>query len=208
MWVVARGMRRPARVLDRWAVIVGFYVAAALVGGLLVFTGLPSDFCLSASVVLCIVAFWCGVLLVPTNGTVFGVIGGLIAAMALAYTLPTGVQTATLALRGSTIDSTVIDVKSMEGKSTWIIYRYKLADPDGHEITGRLTETGGFNDGRRVGDHVLVVADPDGLVDPETPSQVAAARRHWIVCGISFLVTALMALWSARSVPSPSPAPD
>src|SRR5689334_15940153 len=101
IWVVGRGMRRPVRVRDRWAVIVGSYVAAALVGGLLVFTGLPSDLCATASTVLCIMASPVVVSLVPINGSVFGVIGGVLAALVFAFTLPSGIQTATLALRGS-----------------------------------------------------------------------------------------------------------
>jgi hypothetical protein len=194
-------LRRPVTVQGRFAVVLGLYVAAALVAGLLTFARLPGTWSVGLAVVAWAGAFGIGLWLVRVVGSGWSVVGGMFAGLVFVLTASGGVHATTLELRGVTVYSTVIDVSSAESRAS-ITHVYKLADPEGHQIAGHLSETGDLLSGhRRVGDHVLVVADPDGLVDPETPGQIADARLVWIANGLSLVATAIMALRTARSGP-------
>jgi hypothetical protein len=194
-------LRRPVTVPGRLAVVLGLYVAAALVPGLLTFARLRGGWSVGAALMAWAGAFLISLWLVPVAGSGWSVVGATLAGLVFVLTASESVHATTLELRGVTVYSTVIDVSSVESRAS-IAHVYKLADPAGHQIAGHLSETGDLLSGHRpVGDRVLVVADPDGLVDPETPGQLAGARLAWIANGVSFVVTAFMALWTARSGP-------
>jgi hypothetical protein len=187
-------------VQGRLAVVLGLYVAAALVAGLLAFSH-SGGWSVGVALMAWVAAFGIGLWLVRVVGSGWSVVGGLFAGLVFVVTAPSCVHAATLELRGARVDSAVLEVRSSVGKAS-IGHEYTLADPQGHRIAGHLSETGDLlSNNRRVGDHVLVVADPDGLVDPETPDQLADARLVWIANGVSLVVTVFMALRTARSAP-------
>jgi hypothetical protein len=188
-------------------VVLGLYAVAASVAGLLTFARLPSLWSTGAAAVAWAGAFGTGLWLARPFANGWNVLGGMFAGFVFVLTTPSCVHAATLELRGVNVYSTVINVNSNESKAAKG-YTYKLADPQGHEIAGHLLETGDLlSEPRRVGDHVLVVADPGGLVDPETPGQLSG-RLSWIANGLSLVGTVFMALWAARSGPGVKHAPS
>ena len=188
-------------VQGRFATVLGPYVAVALVVVLLVFARVPATWSVGISLMAWAVALLIGLRLVRVAGSGWSVIGGAVAGLVFVLTASSGVHATTLELRGVFVYSTVIEVGSSDSRAS-ITCVYTLAGPDGRQIAGHLSESGDLlSSHRRVGDHLLVVADPDGLVDPETPGQVANARPVWIANVVSFVVTAFMAIWTAGSVP-------
>jgi hypothetical protein len=194
--------RRGRTISGRTGLILGLWVGAAIVAGLASFAHLPGILPEAVVILAWLGAFLLGQRLVEGSG--WGLIGGVLAAGTFVVATFYGVHASTLALGGATVTATVVDINTARAKSS-TTYLYKLAGPDGHDIGGRLSEDFDLFD---VGDQVVVVADPAGLVDPELPGEVDAGRPIWITSGISFVVTGLMALWMAwipRKVPAPLP---
>ena len=193
-----RQPRHSRTIYGRVGAILGLHVAAAVVAGLVSFARLPGGLPLFVVIVA-----WLGALLTCTRlnlGTFWSMLGVAITGAVFVFTAFYAVHSSALASRGVTVRATVVDV----GRPGRGEYLYQLADPDGRPIQGGLFE---MSDDYGVSDQLVVVVDPAGLVRPETAGEVAAARPMWIANGVSFGVTALIALWAARSVPREERAP-
>ncbi|GLL04589.1 hypothetical protein [Dactylosporangium matsuzakiense] len=197
--------RRPQTFIARAATVFGLYAAAALLAGLLSLARLEGDLPLIASAILTAVAFATGRYLLREGDSTSPVkasnswsqFGGIVAGIVLVTSTLFGVHASVLACRGETVSATV-DGVDVAGRGRSRAYLYRLVDADGHRIPGYLTE--GLEQ-FAVGSRLTVVVDPDGLVQPETLSEVEDAKPIWIVNGIGLVATGFMALFSARSRP-------
>src|SRR5215469_12127753 len=118
-------------VQGRFAVVLGLYLAAALVAGLLTFARLPGSWSVGLVLMAWAGAFGTGLWLVRVVGSHWSVVGGMFAALVFVLTTSDGVHATTLEMRGVTVYSTVIDVSSTESKAS-ITHIYKLADSEGN----------------------------------------------------------------------------
>jgi hypothetical protein len=168
------------------------YLAAGLAAGLVAFARLPGEIPTVA-----VAAVWIGAFLICRRlgqETVASVCVELVTGIVFVMTAFYTVHASTLAVRGVQVQATVTDISTARTRGS-TTYSYRLAGPDGHPVKGgRLAEqSSGFD----VGDKVTVIADPDGLVAPEKPGEVATVRRWWIANGSSFAATVLAVLWAA-----------
>jgi hypothetical protein len=193
--VVAPRLHRPRTALAKAATILGVYAAAALGGGLIPFLALPGNMPFMAVAFVFVVALVVGQQLVQASS--WSALGGALAGFALMFTTFYGVPLGVLAWRGQTIQATVISVQTSRYKAS-TTYFYGLADARLRRLPGHLSEDSNYF---AVGEEVMVVTDPNGMIDPQTPGEVGAVRPIWIANAISFAVTALMALWIANSRP-------
>jgi hypothetical protein len=207
-YVVVIHPRSPRTVYGRTATILGLYVAAALVAGLMAFTRLPGALPTFAVLLVGIGAIQARYWLTRGRGWTLPraavILAGveMLAGFVFVVTTFYGSNASVLALRGATVQATVIDTSTATARRGSTTHLYELAGPAGRPIPGRLSDSDAFH----VGDQVVVLVDPDGLVDPETPRKVAAARAIWIATAVSFGVAALMALLTTRSARRVKPA--
>jgi hypothetical protein len=117
---------------------------------------------------------------------------------------PVGVGAAVLAERGEQVAATVKSARVGKGRFGDNIH-YTLAAPDGKRIPGEWTDgRSGDDDTRAVGEPVTVVADPDGLVHPHGPDDVASAWAFWLLGAAILLPVLLLALGAGRPAELPT----
>jgi hypothetical protein len=97
-------------------VVLGPYVAAALVAELLAFAGLPGTWSVGAALVAWDGAFLIGLLLVRVVGSGWSVLGGMLAGLVFVLSARRGARDNPRNARGVTVHSTVIDVSSSDSR--------------------------------------------------------------------------------------------
>ncbi|MEU9829728.1 hypothetical protein [Micromonospora chersina] len=99
-----------------------------------------------------------------------------------------------LHLRGQPVVATVVvhDASRYYGRGgRQEEHCYRLQRPDGGPIFGDICRD---SEEFAVGETLTVLVDPSGLIAPETPSEVAAAR-FWQIPGLVSLVATLVLCW-------------
>jgi hypothetical protein len=123
-----------------------------------------------------------------------------------------GLWSAVLAYRGERVEATVVAVR--DGRESGRHLYYALAGPDGRRISGELGQWPGSSIGApanpegTVGRLVTVVRDPDGLVDPRLPEELAGAGGAWILGPGTCATIAVLCLLAGRPVTSAGTRPS
>ncbi|MFU8855053.1 hypothetical protein ACNAW0_29420 [Micromonospora sp. SL1-18] len=100
-----------------------------------------------------------------------------------------------LALHGEPVVATVVDhdVTHYSTRSGGFdVHCYSLQRGDGTPLFGDICRD--WDDEFAVGERLTVLADPSGLIAPETPDEVADAR-FWQIFGLVSLVATLALCW-------------
>jgi hypothetical protein len=123
---------------------------------------------------------------------------GLIVIMVLTnYALVAASHDSALVRYGQRITVTVASVRTSHFRKT-TTFHYRLVDVDSHQVPGELDQ--GY-DRFRVGEHVTVIADPNGRIEPALPDEVTSALFWWLISGIGLVLTALGSVVAAYNRP-------
>ncbi|PWU44965.1 hypothetical protein DLJ46_23250 [Micromonospora globispora] len=113
-----------------------------------------------------------------------------------------------LALHGEPVVATVVDhnvTHHTTRSGGYDVHCYRLQRTDGTPLFGDICRD--WDDEFAVGERLTVLADPSGLIAPETPDEVADAR-FWQISGLVSLVITLALCWvSGGLVSHPGPVP-
>jgi hypothetical protein len=114
---------------------------------------------------------------------------------------PVGVGAAVLAERGKQVDA-VVKAARIEKSRLGDNVHYTLTGPDSKRIPGEWTTA--LPAPHAVGEPVTVVVDPDGLVHPHAPDDVASAWTFWLVGAVILLPALLLALAAGSPIERPA----
>ncbi|WFF00954.1 DUF3592 domain-containing protein [Micromonospora sp. WMMD964] len=159
---------------------------------------------------------WCGALLVaglvvtPPPRIVVLSAAWLVTAF-LMYVATGTLWSAVLTQRGERVVATVIDVR--DGSERGRHLYYTLADQHDRRIPGELGMWPGSSVGAAdnpegsVGQRVVVVRDPGGLVDPRLPEDVATGQGSLILLPGVVGILAVLCMLAGRPRPDDTPQP-
>ncbi|MGI5523317.1 hypothetical protein ACQEUX_20635 [Micromonospora sp. CA-259024] len=153
---------------------------------------------------------WCGALLVaglvvsPPPRVIMLSVAWLISPL-LMFVAAGGLWSTVLTLRGERVVATVIDVR--DGNERGRHLYYTLADQHDRRIPGELGMWPGSSIGASnnpegsVGQRVIVMRDPEGLVDPRPPEEIATGQGTLILLPFVFLILAVFCMLAGRPLP-------
>ncbi|GGM44636.1 hypothetical protein ACFFX1_42820 [Dactylosporangium sucinum] len=203
-------LRRHGLVSRAGALFLGLFTASAALAVVTRVAGVATGHAVAVGAVLWVVTFILASVLLPSLGDRYGLrfLGFLLAA-ALQFTVPAVLWSAVLAARGERTPATVVEVQVGPQQKVRHVY-YGLVDESGRPIEGLLEQWPSAGEGA-VGDRVVVVRDPDGLVGPRLPGEVADARVFWAVVPVLYLALVVVCMFLGRPPPprvAAGPRPD
>ncbi|MBB5477006.1 hypothetical protein [Micromonospora parathelypteridis] len=198
-----RGRRRIVNPLG--AVYLAVFTVAGAIGALAGTTWVRADMVAVPATVL-----WCGALLVaglavsPPPRIILLSVAWLISPL-LMFAATGGLWSTVLTQRGERVVATVIDVRDGNEKGRHLYYT--LADQHDRRIPGELGMWPGSSIGASnnpegtVGQRVIVVRDPQGLVDPRLPEEIGTGQGTLILLPGVFVVLAVFCMLAGRQRP-------
>ncbi|MGW5561382.1 hypothetical protein ACWER9_29695 [Micromonospora sp. NPDC003944] len=197
------GGRRFINRLGAWYLLV--FTVTGAIGALAGTSWVRAD-----NVVVPATVLWCGALLVaglvvsPPPRMITLSVAWLTSAL-LMYLATLGLWSAVLVHRGERVVATVTDVRDGSSRSRHLYYT--LADQHDRRIPGELGTWPGSSIGASdnqegsVGQRVVVVRDPEGLVDPRLPEEAANAQGNLVLLPVVYVVLAVLCMLAGRPRP-------
>ncbi|MFI6785198.1 hypothetical protein [Micromonospora sp. NPDC050276] len=195
--------RRFVNRLGAWYLLV--FTITGAVGALAGTTWIRADnVAVLGTVVWCVALLVAGLVVSPPPRMIMLSVAWLISPLLMF--VATGVFWSTvLTQRGERVVATVIDVRDGNEKGRHLYYT--LADQYDQRIPGELGMWPGSSIGASnnpegsVGQRVVVVRDPGGLVDPRPPEEVSTGQGNLILLPIVYLVLAVLCMLAGRPRP-------
>ncbi|WFE52285.1 DUF3592 domain-containing protein [Micromonospora sp. WMMD1155] len=202
-------MRRRAR--RKWINSLGLtYLAVFVVtGAFAAVAGTTSiradDVAVPGTVLWCVALGVAGLMALPPPRMVMLSVAWLISPI-LMFAAAGGLWSTVLTLRGERVVATVVDVREgdVEGRHLY----YTLADQYDRRIPGELGTWPGSSVGASdnpegaVGQRVVVLRDPKGLVDPRLPEEIATGQGALILGAGGLLLVAVFCMLAGRPLPT------
>ncbi|MEU4556419.1 hypothetical protein EV382_3788 [Micromonospora violae] len=198
-----RGRRRFINRLGAWYLLV--FTLTGAIGALAATTRIRADeVVVPGTVVWCAALVVAGLVASPPPRMIMLSVAWLLSSL-LMFVAAGSLWAAVLTLRGERVVATVIDVRdgSEEGRHLY----YTLADQYDRRIPGELGMWPGSSIGASnnpegtVGQRVVVVRDPEGLVDPRSPEEVATGPGNFALLPVVFVVLAVLCMLAGRPRP-------
>lgn len=196
---VAPSLPRPGSARGRRLSLVACFTVPGVIAALADLFAWPDDLPIVALVIAVVVA---GVLVWPNRvwreaslAVKAVALAAFIASFFWAIAMFQAPRLTVLALHGEPVVATVVD-HDVTHHSTrsggYDVHCYSLQRTDGTPLFGDICRD--WDDEFAVGERLTVLADPSGLIAPETPDEVADAR-FWQIFGLVSLVMTLALCW-------------
>ncbi|MEV4122674.1 hypothetical protein [Micromonospora sp. NPDC049645] len=195
-----RARRRFVNRLGAWYLLV--FTVTGAIGALAATTWVRADKVAVQGTVV-----WCGALLVaglvvsPPPRMITLSMAWLLSSL-LMFVATGTLWSTVLTHRGERVVATVIDVRDGGGRGRHLYYT--LADQYDQRIPGELGMWPGSSIGASnnpegsVGQRVVVVRDPGGLVDPRSPEEVSTGQGNPILLPVVYVVLAVLCMLAGR----------
>ncbi|WP_433311887.1 hypothetical protein ACQP0U_25930 [Micromonospora sp. CA-269861] len=201
-----RGRRRFFDRLGAWYLLV--FTVTGAIGALAGTTWIRADkVVVPGTVVWCAALLVAGLVVTPPPRTIMLSAAWLVSAF-LMFVASGGLWSTVLTHRGERVVATVTGVRDGSEKGRHLYYT--LADQYDRRIPGELGMWPGSSIGASnnpegtVGQRVVVVRDPEGLVDPRPPEEVATGQGNLFLLPVVLVVLAVLCMLAGR----PRPLPD
>lgn len=200
----SRGCRR--RFLNPLgAVYLAVFTVSGAIGALAATTWVRADkVAVPGTVLWCVALMVAGLVVSPPPRMLMLSVAWLVSPL-LMFVAAGGLWSTVLTQRGERIVATVIDVRDGREKGRHLYYT--LADQRDRRIPGELGMWPGSSIGASnnpeggIGQRVVVVRDPEGLVDPRLPEEIDTGQGYLILLPGVFVILAVLCLLAGRPLP-------